>query len=248
MGYGLYDYDRRYRRRLWGVITRIGFYLITIAVAGLFAYQIGVEQVAGREERLTDRIEALEAENQRLTDTAVRLEAQTRTALVQHQQIRQLYDRDLPTGIRADLLGLIDSRLANGIPAERISQYIEAASQPEGCSEPVSRRFIMPTPNFTGDGTSVGFGQGLVTVSGRGQNAIDDGGTTQSWFDPAQEVTMVFTAIGGDQQMVSGILPVFHTMVIGDEEFRFAVEQGDRSLVNVSADRCPLAQPIGSSP
>jgi hypothetical protein len=248
MGYGLYDYDRRYRRRLWGTITRIGFYLVTIAIVGLFAYQIGVEQVAGREDRFIDRIEALETENLELTDTALRLEAQARTALIQHQQIRELYDRDLPTGFRAELLALIDARMADGVPAERIALFVEAARQPEGCSEPVSRRFIMPTPTFSGDGTSVGFGQGLVTVTGRGQNAVDEAGTTQSWFDPAREITMVFTAIGGQQQVVSGILPVFHTMVIEDEEFRFAVEQGDRSLVNVSANRCPLIQAIGSSP
>lgn len=248
MGYGLYDYDRRYRRRLWGTITRIGFYLITIGVAALFAYQIGVEQVAGREERLNDRIGELEDDNQTLTDHAVRLEAQARTALVQYQEMRELYAQNLPTGVRSQLLDLVDDRLAAGITPERIALYIEAASQPEGCTEPVTRRFIMPTPNYAGDGTSVGFGEGLVTVTGRGQSAVDDGGTVQSWFDPNREVTMVFTAIGGERQTVSGVLPLFHAMVIGDEEFRFAVEQGDRSLVNVSADRCPLAQPVGSSP
>ncbi|MEM7443680.1 MAG: hypothetical protein AAF414_10170 [Pseudomonadota bacterium] len=248
MGYGLYDYDRRYRRRLWGTITRVGFYLVTVGIVGLFAYQIGVEQIEGREERFVDRIETLEAANETLTDNAVRLQAQARTALVQYQQMRQLYDRDLPTGIRNELLTLIDERLESGVTPDRIALYLEAATQPQDCSEPVTRRFIMPTPNYTGSGTSVGFGEGLVTVTGRGQNAAAEDGSALSWFDPGQEVTMIFNTIGGDQQMVSGVLPVFHAMVVGAEEFRFAVEEGDRSLVNVSADRCPLVQAVGSSP
>ena len=187
MGYGLYDYDRRYRRRIWGGITRVGFYVVTIGVAALFAYQIGVEQVAGREEHLNDRIEVLEDQNQRLTGDAVRLEAQARTALAQYQEMRELYDRNLPTGVRNWLLNLVDDRLDAGIAPERIALYLDASSEPEGCSDPVSRRFIMPTPNFTGDNTSVGFGEGLVTVTGRGQGAVDDDGTTQAWFDPAND-------------------------------------------------------------
>ncbi len=248
MGYGLYDYDRRYRRRLWGGITRVGFYVVTIGVAALFAYQIGVEQVAGREELLNDRIEVLEGQNRRLTGEAVRLEAQARTALAQYQEMRELYDRNLPTGVRNWLLNLVDDRLGAGIAPERIALYLDASSEPEGCTDPISRRFIMPTPNFTGDNTSVGFGEGLVTITGRGQGAVDDDGTTQAWFDPAREITLVFTAIGGERQTVNGVLPLFHTMVVGDQEFRFAVEQGDRSLVNVAGTTCPIALPIGSSP
>ena len=42
--------------------------------------------------------------------------------------------------------------------------------------------------------------------------------------------------------MVSGILPLHHSVLLGEEEFRFTVVADEQSLVRVTTDRCALPQ------
>ncbi|MEQ9815004.1 MAG: hypothetical protein RLO50_19665 [Azospirillaceae bacterium] len=245
MSYGLYDYDRRYRRRIWGAIIRIGFYLITIGVAAIFAYQIGVEQMETREDRFAARIIELSDENEALTNQVVQLQAETQTAVAQAAELRAAYDRDVPTGIRRELGELVQSRLDDGVSPDRLAFYIRVAREPVDCSEPVTRRFILPTPAYSGANTSVAFADGRITVTGRGENATNEAGGALGWFDPAQQVTINFTLIGGEVSSVEGLLPLHHSIVLEGQEHRFTVVEGDQSLVNVTGDTCELLASAG---
>src|SRR3546814_7895439 len=75
MSLGLYDPDRRYRRRIWSRIARGGLYLTMLGAASAFAYQIGVEQMRSRQESLEHEAAALRAERVELQQNAIRLEA-----------------------------------------------------------------------------------------------------------------------------------------------------------------------------
>ena len=62
MTLGLHDYERRRRRRFWGSTVKFLLILGVLLAIGLFAYQMGVEQVKGREAGLL-------TENAQLTQT-----------------------------------------------------------------------------------------------------------------------------------------------------------------------------------
>jgi len=242
----LYDYDRRYRRRVWGTLTRIGFYVATIAVTALFAYRTGIEQSAERERRLEDRVAELESSLAAAEQNAIRLEAAARTAQIQYDELMTRFEAEVPQGERRQLLRLVSARLEEGLPPERLAFFIRSAAPPRDCTEAESRRFIVPTPTYDGPNTSIGFADGRITVTGRGENEVTEGGAIQGWYDPARPVTLVFTRIGGEREQVEGQLPLHHTLVLDDAEWRFTATQGERSMVDVTADRCvyPEAPPI----
>ena len=98
MSLGLYDPDRRYRRRIWARIARTGLFLATIGATSALAYQIGVEQMRGRHQSLEQEVETLRAEKVDLQQTAIRLEAATRTAEVQYQELLARFEREVPSG------------------------------------------------------------------------------------------------------------------------------------------------------
>ncbi|MGP1393883.1 MAG: hypothetical protein ACTS3R_00040 [Inquilinaceae bacterium] len=241
MSLGLHDPERRYRRRIWGAITRIGFYIVTLVVASVFAYQSGVQQVISRENQLTEDVAALEQTKATLEQNAIRLEAAARTAQRQYDELLARFEREVPTGVARDFAELVAERLAAGVPPERLAFYIGAADEAKDCIDTVTKRFIMPTPIYDGPNTSIGFSDGRITVTGRGQNAVADGGGPLGWYDPAREVSLNFTVIGGETSTVTGLLPLHTSVVLDGWEHRFTAVEGERSFVQVTGDRCPLA-------
>ncbi|MEO3431810.1 hypothetical protein [Inquilinus sp. CAU 1745] len=240
MTLGLYDPDRRYRRRVWGAIIRIGFYVVTIGVASVFAYQIGVEQSKNREEQLAARVSALESARQTLEQNAIRLEAAAQTAQIQYRDLLTRFEQEVPRGDLRVLSQLVATRLQEGVAPERLAFFINAADQVRDCAPADTKRFILPTPIYQGPNTAVGFADGRITVSGMGANATGEDGAPLGWFDPTQDVKITFTLVGGEQSEVSGAMPLYHSVVLGDREFRFTITQGERSFVEVTADNCAL--------
>lgn len=240
MSLGLYDPDRRYRRRIWARIARTGLFLATIGATSALAYQIGVEQMRGRHQSLEQEVETLRAETVDLQQTAIRLEAATRTAEVQYQELLARFEREVPSGAVRELAQLVAQQLEKGVEADRLAFFINAADQVRDCGAPETKRFIVPTPIYQGANTSVGFADGRITVTGMGANARDEAGKLQGWYDPAQPVKITFTTIGGEQSETTGQLPLHHSVVLGEYEYRFTIVEGERSFVVVTADRCAL--------
>jgi len=50
----------------------------------------------------------------------------------------------------------------------------------------------------------------------------------------------VLTLIGGKVTEVSGKLPVYTSVIVGDSEHRFAVVAGPQGFVQVTGERCDL--------
>lgn len=241
MTLGLYDPERRYRKRVWGNIVRFGFYVTTIAVASLFTYQIGSEQAKDRVTELETQLAQVNTLRVQLEQTAVQLQAAAQTAQIEYRNLLQRFNREVPTGVNRDLADRVARRLGEGVPADRIAFYIDQASVARDCSEPESKRFILPTEVYSGPNTSVAFAQNRIIVSGRGESARDQDGNKAAWFDPTKTVSISFKTIGDEQSAVTGTLPLVHSVVLGDEEFRFTVTEGDeRSFVRVTSDRCVL--------
>jgi len=240
MSLGLYDYERRHRRRVWGRLFRFGFYLAFIVGTALFAYQTGIEQHRAKEEELRGRIEDLRADAADWEAYADQKEEELGEAVRRLERVTARYRQEVPTGELRRLAGLVAARLEEGIDPQRLAFYIEAAGPPHDCSPPQTKSFFMATPLWDGPNTSTSFADGRIIVSGVGENARDNSGRVLPQFDPTEEVTLRFTTIDGEETTVVGPLPLQHAVVVGDDEFRFSVTEGRTSMVDVTADRCPF--------
>ncbi len=240
MPLGRYDYESRYRRRFWGTIVRLGFYLVTLGAAALFGYQIGVERTEGTAARLQTQLDEALAANAAFQEHTLAQEAAARAAQRQYQDLLAQYEREVPTGARRDLAALVARQLEAGVDPERLRFYIASAAAPNNCITPITRRLTLPTPAYRGANTTVSFADNRITVTGMGAAARTDNGQPAIWYDPAQEVTITFTVIGGQPSAVRGMLPLHHSVAVAGNEYRFTAVAAERGVVNLTADRCAL--------
>ncbi len=241
MSLGQADRQARARRQLlWGA-AKWAVALAMIGYAGRFAYLTGtsvgdIDAQRKNEEivRLTAQAQALQADNAALKATAT----QART---QAQQWEQRYKTEVPTGDRKVLLDLATRKLNEGVDTARLSFLINAATNARVCDEETERkRLLVKTPiGKIGKDGSAAFAERRVTVTADGEPVVNDNGQKESWFDPARSITVHFAQLDGRIVEASGVVPLRHQMVVGDSEFRFAIDADERrGFAIVTSERC----------
>lgn len=218
------------------------FFLVLggLVALGAAAYQSGAElvrvEVAGLREEIRRQSATIASLNARINE----LDGARQAALAREAETNTRYQREVPSGPGADLYKLLQTRIAEGLSAERIAFVIRNATAGDKCdNQPTTRRFQLRTPANRAASPSVGFDNSTVLVTGEGESATNDQGAPFAWFDPAKPVKMSFTLLGGQRSDVEGKLPLFHSVVRGNSELRFAVTEADlRGFVTVTADRC----------
>ena len=168
MTLGLHDYERRRRRRFWGSTVKFLLLLGVLLAIGLFAYQMGVEQVKGREAGLLEENAQLTQTNGELSRSVAGLRAAAQNAETKAAELEARLARELPTGDLARLTELARERLAAGVEAKRLVFVLSQIKTPRACEKPENKRFILPTPVYKGPNSTVGFANGAITVSGEG--------------------------------------------------------------------------------
>ncbi|HZH27149.1 MAG TPA: hypothetical protein VEY95_08200 [Azospirillaceae bacterium] len=242
MTFGYDDRERRKRRQtVFGWLKTVA-YLCLLGGSGAFAYQMGVEMTRARLDALTAEADRLRSDNQQLTVAVQQLQAVARTAEARAQDMERRYEQTVPQGELGRLLQIARERLAAGQSADRLAFVLANASTPRTCEAPETRRVAVQLPETQPNPNSaVRLANGVITVSSLGQPSRTRDGRPEGWFDPAKPVTVRFTPIGGrNESVATGVLPLTHTMVVNNVEWRFAVHPGPRSFVDVTADRCPL--------
>ncbi|MBP2298505.1 hypothetical protein [Azospirillum picis] len=238
MTLGRYDYERRYRRRVRAGLIK--FVLLTALVlgVGLFAYQMGIEQLKGRDVTLREEIATLSRQKAELELLASQMQHAARTAEARVGELEGRLQREVPTGDLAKLSQLVSDRLKGGLDANRLAFVISQAQTPRNCQPADTKRFTLTTPLLKGGARGVAFGNGTITVTGEGQSSHDSQGNAESWYDPGQPVTIKITGIGGKSTSVTGVLPLHQSLVVDNSEYRFTIAAAQRSFVEVTADRC----------
>lgn len=239
MTLGLYEARaRRRNKRRWTFLKwLLGFALI--GVAGAYAYQTGSELASRQVATLEEEIEAQKAEILGLE--AARDEAVVaRTAAEQEVAAwQERYEAEVPTGEMREIVNLALKKRQDGVDLERLRFVIDAVENDRNCrGETETKRFIVPTKSYNGGNDWVGFDDTRVTVTGIGQAALDSSGNPERYIDPSKPVSITFKHIGGETEQVEGKLPIQHSLVIGDTEYRFNVVEGSRAFVNVTAEMC----------
>jgi hypothetical protein len=242
MAFGFHEQKLRARRRGRIALTAAKW----LAVVAVFALGAYLAHVAGihladaqsgglrdRVEDLTVRLDAAERERERLA-------RELATASARAEELRKRYESDVPSGAISDLLRALRERLAAGVKPERLAAVVALADNARRCDDkPVAKRFLVRTgpQRVANDGAA--FADRQILVSAFGASALDAGGRAETWFDPSKPVTVTFARLGGGETTATGVLPLQHSVVLKDVEYRFLVTAGEgRSFATATADAC----------
>lgn len=232
-----YNPHSRYRERSAQKVANVVSFLLIIAMSvgvGIWmGRQFGAESVITlkrQNKSLSDQVDELQTA---LTD----LRAEAQVANTRFEQLRAEYNAAVPEGPMQDLLKLVKQQLDEGMEPGRLSFLIRSARPPTGCTEADSKRFIVSTPTYKGENSAVTIADGAVVVFGSGASAKNAQGQPEAWYDPAQSVKVTFKTRDGAEEK-TGTLPIRHSVVVDDREYRFTIEEGSRSFARVVHDSC----------
>lgn len=240
MSLGLRDpYERRRKQRRWTVIK---FFILLGLLGGIgwLAYGMGLQVGQGESDAMRQQLSDSREQVRELQGENGRLQSQRQDAVERAEQLEERYERDVPTGDMAQLLDLARARIEDGLDSERLTFVLESVSRERDCSGPGnSRRFLVSTPIYANENNnSATFGDGAISLSAAGEEALNDDGNPEAWFDPEQPVTVTATVIGGDESEFEGELPLHFSVVESNREHRFTVQAQDRGYVEVTHEHC----------
>lgn len=238
MTLGLYDYDRRYRRRVWTGVVKMLVFVALLLVTGAFAYQIGIAQFAERDATQKREIEQLKRDKGAAELLASQLKQAQVNAESRAADLEARLATEVPHGDLARLVGQVAERLAAGVSVDRLAFVIGAVQNKRTCQAPETKRFVLSTPIYKSPNRSVSFGGGTVTVTGEGQSVRDNNGDSEAWYDPSQPVVIKIYGQDGKEHVVQGVLPLHEALVLDGTEYRFTMVSGSRSFAEVTVDRC----------
>jgi len=227
------------RRRRWRVV-RWALTIALLLVLGISSYWTGSKLAVSEVTRLERKVEELEKNVAELSDRNTALQSETSAAKDSEAKWRARYDAEVPKGKSKELLALIEGQMAKGADPDRVAFLVGTAANERKCdSDLQTKRFLLRTPLYTGANDSVSFANNAIIVTGEGALATNQEGKPEAWFDPAQPVKLYFVEPGGRRTETAGVLPLHHSVVRGDSEFRFTILASDsHGFISVTAERC----------
>ncbi len=232
---------RRHRRRRLLLVL-----LATVAATGLFllvvmmAYQTGLSQQHAERERLRADLQRLKEVNRILNEKLAvaqeRLEGLAKT----YAELRAAYEEKVVEGELAALLALLEARIEQGVPPERLAFVLRNATAESGCEAEVeTARLFVEVPLARGQRRSASLADGRIAVTVEGQPARDEGGRPEAWFDAGAPVRATLTLIDGRRERIEGTLPVTYRLLLEDREYRIVLQAADRrGFLQVTLQRC----------
>jgi hypothetical protein len=216
-------------------------FLVVLGILGL-AFGAGFwlgNQNAGQQERILQRrVESLLDEQEVLQDSVTELRVEAQTAVSRYEQLQETYKEVLPEGPMQELVALVKQQLDDGRSAERLAFLIRSARPPKNCSEPETKRFVVLTPAYDGPGGQISIADGALIVKASGQSAVDAQGRPEAWYDPSKKVKVEFSGRERTAETKGGIMPLRHSVIVEDREYRFTIAAGARSFAKVTFDSC----------
>lgn len=211
--------------------------VIVIAFSAGVGFWFGMQFGAGNVISLKEQVKTLSDQNTMLQDSVTQIRAEAQVANSRYEQLKQEYNAAIPEGPMQDLIKIMREQLDQGMDPQRLAFFIKSARPPTGCTEPETKRFVLTTPAYKGQDSVVSVADGAVIITGSGVSARNAKGEPEAWYDPSQKITLVFKH-GGASETKTGNLPLRHSMVVENREFRFTVEEGSRSFARVVFDSC----------
>ncbi|MBL4802428.1 MAG: hypothetical protein JKY45_11085 [Emcibacter sp.] len=223
------ELQKRRSQRFWTLIK--GILSITILVGcSYFAFDTG-QKISLRNMEFNQN----KLDQQTIDLNAMRLElGNTEAELSKMQKL-------LPNMEIQDLLLVINQKAADGILPHRMASLINGLSKDEKCADQsFSKRVVISTPVSQQAVSSVSFYRGLITISGKGSPTLNENGNPEAWYDSSKQITAKFTLPGGETQSATGPLPLYHSVILKDKEYRFTIISSKRSFADITVRRCDL--------
>ena len=233
-------YRHRARQDLYRGLGVFGAFIVAI----LIGYAGGQKKHEQQVRRLSEQNIELKKNTKEYEQQATQSKADLQTQIVKFQQLESQYNRDVPQGDLGLLTALVKEQLDKGLAVERMVQIIRAAQPPQNCSQAINKRFILSTPEYKGPESAITFADGTVTVTGSGESSINSKREKEAWFDPGKPVSIKFTIIGGKKEVKTGLLPMHHTIIVRNKEYRFTISEGPRSFIVISSDNCDYLESV----
>lgn len=234
----LYDPHARRRHQQRTQLYRSIFVVFGIIVVLYGSFRLGFESSKANQSLMIQELGTLKDAKSKLEQEAVELRASTMTAVKRFEELERQYQNDIGDENIRKLVILLKERLAAGIKPDRLMTILSKAENIRQCSTPETKRFILKTDVSRGPASSNSFANSSIIVTGTGQPTVNDKGAKESWFDPAQPVSIQFKTNTGEETKAEGVLPLHHSIVQGNAEYRFTISKGARSFIEISADQC----------
>jgi hypothetical protein len=234
-GYNPYD---RYR------VRKHNRAINSLLLAALLVISMGVGYWLGKENsgyaNRALRIEVSELKSRIDQDEKIitNLRADAQTAGLRYNQLKEIYEEKMGEGSFPELVNLLKLQLNKGINADRLEQAIRAARPPENCTEPKTSRLIVKTGAYSGAESQASVADGNVLIKVIGEQFINDEKKPETWFDPTLPVLVHFDLSEGRSETRKGTLPLHHSIIIDDREYRFTLSEGAASYVDITYDSC----------
>jgi len=238
MSMGFRD-QKEARRRRWRLI-RLLFSTALLVGLGVAAYRTGTVLAKREVTVLQAEVGRLSADLAAIRDENARLQQQTDAAMLAESQWKERYETEVPTGKARELFALVKEQIAKGADPARVEFLIAAAARERSCdTDAVTKRFLVRTPISVGASDAVTMAGGAIIVTAQGESATDAEGNPEAWFDTAKPLTARFAEPGGAATEASGLLPLHHSVVRGDREYRFSIVAAERQgFAYVTGDSC----------
>jgi hypothetical protein len=233
--------ETRRSRRRQALLGTARLVAVALAIAGgaLASYQIGRSQSGIERARFESDLSALQELNRLLSERAASAEQRAEAAITRAAKLQRSYDADVPQGQTRELLDLLQQRLKDGMPAARLEFLLREARVGRKCDPPSeTKRLLVHTSVTPTPAATAGFAKNQITVSVEGAPQRKPDGRTDPIFDPQQPVTLHLLRIGRDVAKAEGRLPLSHSLVLGDREFRFTVKAADKGQAELIAQVC----------
>jgi hypothetical protein len=217
--------------------------VVLVALLGAafwFGREVGGFEADARIGMLESRIGEME-ERER---AAERLRAQAEQGLAEasaqaQARIESLAAR-VPRGELGALLDLVRGRLDQGVPPERLRFVLAEAGPVRACREGIAqRRFVPRLPSGVAPLQTVAFLDNRITISATASPALAGDGTPEPGFDAGRKVEIRVLRIGGNIELLEGVLPLGHSVVADGREYRFGfASAANDTMIEVTLQDC----------
>lgn len=235
----LNSFQRKNRQKARSQFLRQFFLFSVVALTAWACYKFGAEQERARIGQKAIELDHVVEERDQLRQRVIDLEAGAVEGAKKLEESESRYRVEIPDDQVRALITLVRDKMAAGVSVERLNTVLTAASNPRNCRDRDVKRFILSTPISQGTQNFAGFGNGAVTVSGVGQSVINKENKAEAWYDPQKPVKMTFRLIGGKVTVAEGALPLQHSIIDDNVEYRFTVSPSNtRGFIDVSGAIC----------
>ncbi len=232
-----YNPHQRYKERAAHRFASLLAYIAVILISGLIGFWLGKQYAGEKLIMASSKVEVLEKAVAEQREKIMELGAVAETSTMQYKQLQERVDEAAPEGEALALLKLIEGQISKGMTPERIEYLIKSGRPPTACKEPETKRFVVETKLYKGPKSTVKVADGLIEIGGTGMSAKSKEGKEEVWYDATRNVEISFTA-AEKKSIKRGVMPLYHTMIVADREYRFTIEPGAQSFIKVIYDSC----------